>query len=268
MTSDRLVRLGWKQSAKKLHQPLRLVTVEIPATAPRGLGYPVKRVSSKKTFRQPQGEPYTLILCTDRLDLPADVIALIYQYRWKVELFFRLLKSVFGCRHLLSDSYEGVSIQVYAALIATLLLAEYTGQAASQARLLPGDDVPAGLGQPGGIAARAGSAENRRRKESCRRQPDLTPFRAGARPVPEMGETLASSDRPHTAQPLQAFPPALDHCAATAYSASCNRRAERYWDTILFATSEKYYVPKLVSPGRRRFRTTSRFLPSRPARRR
>ena len=132
VTSDRLVRLGGKLSAGKLHQPLRLVTLEAPASAPRGLGYPVKRVSSKKTFRQSPGAPYTLILCTDRLDLPADVIALIYQHRWQVELFFRLLKSVFGCRHLLSDSYEGVSIQVYAALIATLLLSEYTSLAASQ----------------------------------------------------------------------------------------------------------------------------------------
>jgi hypothetical protein len=132
VTSDRLVRLGGKLTAEKLHQLLRLVIVGAPASAPRGLGYPVKRVSSKKTFRQPLGEPYTLILCTDRLDLPADVVALIYRNRWQVELFFRLLKSVFGCRHLLSDSYEGVSIQVYAALLATLLLAEYTGLPASQ----------------------------------------------------------------------------------------------------------------------------------------
>jgi len=132
VTSDRVVRLGGKVSSEKLHQPLRLVTVEVPARAPRGLGYPVKRVSSKKTFRRPLGEPYALVLCTDRLDLPADVIALIYQHRWQVELFFRLLKSVFGCRHLLSDSYEGVSVQVYAALLATLLLAEYTGLPAGQ----------------------------------------------------------------------------------------------------------------------------------------
>jgi hypothetical protein len=132
VTSDRQVRLGGKHSSEKLQQPLRLVTVEVPGSPPRGRGYPVKRVSSKKTFRQPLGEPYTLILCTDRLDLPADVIALIYQHRWQVELFFRLLKSVFGCRHLLSDSYEGVSIQVYAALLATLLLSEYTGLPASR----------------------------------------------------------------------------------------------------------------------------------------
>ena len=44
-----------------------------------------------------------------------------------MELFFRVLKGVFCCRHLLSDSLEGVTIQLYAALIATLLLGEYTG---------------------------------------------------------------------------------------------------------------------------------------------
>ena len=132
VTGDRLVKLGGKLSSDKLRQPLRLVTLQVPASAPRGLKYPVKQVSSKKTFREPVGHAHTLILCTDRTDLPADVIALIYQNRWQVELFFRLLKTVFGCRHLLSDSYEGVSIQVYAALIATLLLAEYAGCRASQ----------------------------------------------------------------------------------------------------------------------------------------
>jgi IS4 transposase len=136
VVSDRVVRLGEAASADKLRQPVRLVEVRVPAKPPRGRGYPVKRVSSKKCFREEVGAPYTLVLCTDRLDLPADVIALIYLHRWKVELFFRLLKSVFGLRHLLSDSYEGVSIQVYAALLATLLLAEYTGMAASKKTFL------------------------------------------------------------------------------------------------------------------------------------
>ena len=68
-----------------------------------------------------------MLIATDRVDLPPDVIGLIYQHRWEVELFFRVLKCVFGCRHLLSDSIEGVSIQVYCALIATLLLGEATG---------------------------------------------------------------------------------------------------------------------------------------------
>ena len=125
--SDRIVRLGCKTAREKFDRPVRLVEVHVPERPPRGLKYPVKKVSSKKGFRRPLGQAYTLLIATDRLDLPADVIALIYQHRWKVELFFRLLKSVLGCRHLLSDSIEGVSIQVYCALIASLLLAEYTG---------------------------------------------------------------------------------------------------------------------------------------------
>ena len=127
--SDRIVRLGCEPSREKFDRPVRLVEVYVPETAPRGGKTPVKQVSSKKTYREPVGHAYTLLLATDRTDLPADVIALLFRYRWKVELFFRLLKSVMGCRHLLSDSFEGVSIQVYAALIATLLLAEYTGVA-------------------------------------------------------------------------------------------------------------------------------------------
>jgi len=125
--TDRIVRMGWKGSRKKFDRPVRFVEVHVPARRPRGLAYPVKKVSSKKGFRRERGKAYTLRIATDRLDLPADVIALIYQYRWRVELFFRLLKSVLGCRHLLSDSIEGVGIQVYCALIASLLLAEYTG---------------------------------------------------------------------------------------------------------------------------------------------
>jgi len=132
VTFDAIVRLGCRQARQKLELPVRLVRVSVPASAPRGLGYPVKRVHSKKTIRRPPGEAHELLIVTDRLDLPADVIALLYQHRWRVELFFRLLKCVFGCRHLLSDSYEGVSIQLYAALIATLLLAEYTGQRPSK----------------------------------------------------------------------------------------------------------------------------------------
>jgi hypothetical protein len=127
VTSDRRVRWGWKKIRDKFDRPVRLIVVHVPVRPPRGLGYPVMKVSSKKTFREPVGQAYDMIIATDRLELPADVIALIYLHRWKIELFFRVLKSVLGCRHLLSDSIEGVSIQVYAALIAVLLLAEYTG---------------------------------------------------------------------------------------------------------------------------------------------
>jgi len=125
--ADRIVRLGCKRAREKLRVPVRLVEIDVLESMPRGRGFRRKRVSSKKTFREPAGKAHRLLVATDRLDIPADVIGLIYHYRWKVELFFRLLKSVIGCGHLLSDSIEGVTIQLYCALIATLLLAEYTG---------------------------------------------------------------------------------------------------------------------------------------------
>ena len=67
------------------------------------------------------------MLATNDTELAADLVKLAYQYRWKVELFFRWLKCILGCRHLLSLCQAGVEMQVYAALIATLLIAARTG---------------------------------------------------------------------------------------------------------------------------------------------
>lgn len=69
------------------------------------------------------------ILATNALDLPAELIAVAYHYRWQIELFFRWLKCVLGCRHLLSQSAKGVTLQVYAAIIASLLIGLWTGTA-------------------------------------------------------------------------------------------------------------------------------------------
>jgi hypothetical protein len=69
----------------------------------------------------------TLLLATD-LDMEAELIALIYRYRWQVELFFKWLKSILGCRHLMAESPEGVAIQIYSALIAALMLQLLTGK--------------------------------------------------------------------------------------------------------------------------------------------
>ncbi len=69
-----------------------------------------------------------LRLATDMLDVPADVIALIYRYRWTIEIFFRFLKHILGCRSLLSTDPVGIEIQTYCAIIACLLIALYTGR--------------------------------------------------------------------------------------------------------------------------------------------
>jgi hypothetical protein len=69
-----------------------------------------------------EGKTNDLWLLTDRLDLDADLVALAYQYRWSVELFFRWLKCVLGARHLIAHNQNGVTLQMYAALIVSLLI--------------------------------------------------------------------------------------------------------------------------------------------------
>ena len=53
---------------------------------------------------------------------------MIYRRRWQVELFFRWLKCILGCRHWLAESEPGVALQVYLALIAAQLLLVYRGR--------------------------------------------------------------------------------------------------------------------------------------------
>jgi hypothetical protein len=105
-----LRRLGSAHHRPCAAQPLRVV-----------------RVATDKGH--PDGTPVEMVLVTNRLDLAADLIALAYRYRWTVELFFRWLKCILGCRHLLSQSENGVQLQVYMALIASLLLSLWVGRA-------------------------------------------------------------------------------------------------------------------------------------------
>ena len=44
------------------------------------------------------------------------------------QLFFRWFKCILGCRHLLSHSENGVQLQVYMALIASLLISLWVGR--------------------------------------------------------------------------------------------------------------------------------------------
>ena len=75
----------------------------------------------------------TLLVVTDRMDLAADVVALIYHRRWQIEVFFRFFKHVLGCRHLVSHHRGGIELQLYAAIIACLLVALWTGKKPNKA---------------------------------------------------------------------------------------------------------------------------------------
>lgn len=105
---DRLVRLG---AASRWHlEPVRVVCVEKPELAE------------------------ALYIVTNQLDsedLSAEMVAGIYRRRWDIELFFRWLKCIFGRPkqwHWFAESPEGVGIQLYTALIASLLLSRRLGK--------------------------------------------------------------------------------------------------------------------------------------------
>ncbi len=69
-----------------------------------------------------------LRIATNLLDVPADVIALLFSKRWAIETFFHFFKHMLGCRHLLSHDAEGIEIQTYCAIIASMLIALWTGK--------------------------------------------------------------------------------------------------------------------------------------------
>jgi hypothetical protein len=98
VVSDRMEQLGAK------HQGLVVRVVEIHAAG--------------RVF----------VLGTSRQDLPAELIGLIYRYRWQIELFFKWFKMILGSRHWMAESPRGVAIQLYSAMIATLLLTMITGR--------------------------------------------------------------------------------------------------------------------------------------------
>jgi len=106
---DMVVRLGCKGKQDDLTQPVRVI--EIFHKGNNSQRPRKSRVSSKKTFRT-TGSDYTFLLGTDHMDLSAEIIALIYRYRWQIELFFRWFKCILGCTHLISLSKNGISKKV------------------------------------------------------------------------------------------------------------------------------------------------------------
>lgn len=76
----------------------------------------------KRGGRRRNAATHELVLVTNLPDPPAEVIVLLYRFRWLIELFFRWLKCVMSCRHLVSRSANGIEIQMYCALIACLLI--------------------------------------------------------------------------------------------------------------------------------------------------
>lgn len=117
---DAIVNLGeYKGVKERPDHPLRLVVVN---TTPHE-----KRAKSGGGSSGPACNGQ-LLIATNLLDLPAWIIALLYRYRWTIEIFFRFFKHTLGCRSLLSHDPEGIEIQTYCAIIACMLISLWTGR--------------------------------------------------------------------------------------------------------------------------------------------
>jgi hypothetical protein len=112
---DAVVRLGCKDKAGELTEPLRIVQIECT---------PHRKAHHNGRGGPQQGD--TILIATDMMDLTAEQIGLIFKSRWQIEIFFRFFKHVLGCRHLISHCENGVRLQMYAAIIACMLMALWT----------------------------------------------------------------------------------------------------------------------------------------------
>jgi hypothetical protein len=91
-----------------------------------------RRVTIVTTNRR--GEPETIRLLsnlTDAAVVAAHVIGAAYRLRWQIELFFKWLKCFARMDHLLSSGRQGITTQLYIAVIAVLLMHVQSGRRVS-----------------------------------------------------------------------------------------------------------------------------------------
>ncbi|MFP5040049.1 IS4 family transposase [Parasediminibacterium sp. JCM 36343] len=71
-------------------------------------------------WNEKQQKAYEFI--TNNYELDAQTIALLYKYRWKIELFFKKLKQNFPLQYFVGDNQNAIEVQIWVSLIALLLL--------------------------------------------------------------------------------------------------------------------------------------------------
>lgn len=121
--SDQIVQFSQGKPNAQPDHPIRLVCVKCSPHTSRG---------KYRGGSSGPGSDGILRIATNLLDVPAEIISLLYSYRWIIEIFFRFFKHLLGCRHLLSHSQNGIEIQTYCAIIACLLISLWTGRKPSK----------------------------------------------------------------------------------------------------------------------------------------
>jgi hypothetical protein len=114
--SDRIVQFGTETTPTPPNHPTRLVIVKIKP-----------HDSRKRGTSSPNSDGFLRIV-TNNMEVPAEIISALYELRWTIELYFRIIKQLLGCRHLLSTKQNGVTIQFYLAIIACIMILAITGK--------------------------------------------------------------------------------------------------------------------------------------------
>ena len=124
---DAVVLVGDPSHPARIERPLRLIRLRVPVSTPRPRAGRKPLDSKTKAYRE-QPTHHTITLLSDQMDLEASHLAMLYRYRWQIELFFRWFKKVLQADRLLALSQNGLTIVVYCALIASMLIVRWTGR--------------------------------------------------------------------------------------------------------------------------------------------
>lgn len=127
VVGDRIVRAGFRKNS--VDRPLRLVEIDVRGAESGRRA----RVDSKTKAYRTRETDHRLTLLTDRMDLDVSLIATLFRYRWQIELYFRWFKQILSADHMLSLSENGLTIVMYVALLASMLLSLWTGRKPNKA---------------------------------------------------------------------------------------------------------------------------------------
>ncbi len=119
IVSDQIVRFGTENS--RTPRPDHVTRVVVVKVKPH----------DSRTAKNAQCGPSSdgsLRIVTNNLEVPAEIVAALYELRWTIELYFRIIKQLLGCRHLLSHNPSGATIQMYMAIIACIMIMSLTGK--------------------------------------------------------------------------------------------------------------------------------------------
>ena len=117
---DQIAHLPSNRGRSARGSPMRVLKVILQPRIPRR--------PKRSCATRPADRSMELVLVTDLTDVSAETVATLYRLRWTIELFFRWFKCVLPFGHALSASENGLAIQVYCGLIASLLVSLWTGR--------------------------------------------------------------------------------------------------------------------------------------------